>query len=185
MPLITRQSGEWLLKTKAQLGHGKFGPWLKDNWPDSLTNSSGLHAVGRRKDPNPQRAADLDNPSIRSVLKVLTDHIPAPPSEEEAARIRQERAAAAGAALRANQPTWAAARIAAFQAGMKPEPPLEPSEEDWAKVLEDEQRYRASQHLRCACRYAYDAGISDDEFIAAARKLLAETRRKAEIADRT
>ena len=64
---------------------------------------------------------------------------------------------------------------------MKQEPPLEPSEEDWARVLEDEQRYRASQHLRCA----YDAGISDDEFIAAARKLLAETRRKAEIEDRT
>ena len=68
---------------------------------------------------------------------------------------------------------------------MKQEPPIEPSEEDWATVLEDEQSYRASQHLRCACRYVYDAGISDDEFIAATRKLLAETRRKAEIEDRT
>jgi hypothetical protein len=51
--------------------------------------------------------------------------------------------------------------------------------------LEAEQRYRASRHLVCACRYAYDAGISDDEFIATAREVLAETRRKARIEELT
>ena len=67
----------------------------------------------------------------------------------------------------------------------KPVPPPQPTEAGWAAWMEAAQRHLAGEHLDYACRYAVAAGISDDEFIATAREVLAEARRKARIEELT
>lgn len=67
--LHARECGSRLLRIKESLGHGKFLPWLKDNFHASDRTAQGYMRLAA----NPQRVADLGSVSIREALKAISD----------------------------------------------------------------------------------------------------------------
>ena len=56
-------------QSEAELGHGNFLPWLKENFAGSERTAQNYMRLAS----NPQRVADLGCDSIRDAIEALTD----------------------------------------------------------------------------------------------------------------
>jgi hypothetical protein len=79
-------AGELLLQAKAQLPHGSFGPWLRENFAFSERAARGYMQLAGLDEANRQRVADL---SLRQALDAIAEPGPEAPAEE-VQRLRDE-----------------------------------------------------------------------------------------------
>lgn len=73
------RAGELLIEAKAQVRHGEWGPWLKENFPASERTARLYMRLARER----QLVADL--PTLREAIDTLTK--PAKPAEYERRRL--------------------------------------------------------------------------------------------------
>lgn len=157
--------GELLGKAKALLGHGKFLPWLKENFVGGQRTAQVYMWLAA----NTQRAADFD--SIRAALAATET----PVEEVVVAELVKEPADKLEANKRElvfvpgqERPVLLGGRSLPIMTGR--------IRTDSPKTFDIPNRRQVESHLASACEFARRAGMSGDELLERLRALVLECK---------